>query len=208
MAKPGRLFAVVAAMGAVAVMIPAHEADARGFGGGFRGGGGFHGHVGGFGHGHQGHGHHGHRHQGYQGHGVQGHGHGHNHHGQDRHGHLDRQGLHDHGRNFGRDGRRFGAGGVPWGIDNYGDDGPGGYDDRPRARREPSYGIPPSPVLPPAIYVIGPKGGTATRGGGATGRGRGSGPAIRKGAANPILTTGPGPGGSSATVIERRHRMN
>ena len=78
--------------------------------------------------------------------------------------------------------------------------GAGGYDDGPRSPREPVYGIPPSPVLPPAIYVIGPKGGAAARG---------AGPAIRKGRANPIVTSGsPVAGGSSASVIERRHRMN
>lgn len=177
MARSVWLAPIAAAFCALTVLVSPSGAEARGLGGGFRGGGGgFHGHVGRSGV-------------------FAGRGFGRHHHHGFRHGH----GHHRHGWHRGRNGGRFGQGGVTWGM-NYGyGNGFGGYVDGPRTRGEPSYGIPPSPVLPPAIYVIGPKSGGAARA---------SGPAIRKGRSNPIVTSGPSTGGSSASVIEGRHRMH
>lgn len=178
--------AALCALGAGLVLFGATgDADARGVGGGgfagSRGGGGF---VGGRGVGGRpgaiGGGWHG------RAHGFR---HGHRHWGQgqrhDRFGHRS----------------RFGGtyGGLPY---SYGGYGPGGYDSGPgRSASQPNVGIPPSAVLPPAIYVIGDK----------SGRGAGrQGTVVRKGSGGVVADSRDVAGGSSVVVTsrdpDRRHR--
>lgn len=174
--------AALCALGAGLVLFAATgEADARGMGGGGfgggRGGGGF---VGGHGWGGRpvGLGAHGHG----RPHGAR---HGNRHWGQGHH--------HHHVGRRGRSGNAYG--GLPY---SYGGYGPGGYDTGPsRSTSQPNVGIPPSAVLPPAIYVIGDNAGR-------------KGSAVRKGSGGIVADSRDVAGGPSVVVThraqDRRHR--
>ena len=197
MSKRGWFAVATATFGALVILAVGAEAEARGGGGGMRGGGGFHG-------GHHG-GHHGRpglltTQRGFGHHRGYGRGHGFGHHRFGSRGRFGHRGVHGYGYGYG----------MPWGG-GYGYGGPGGFEGGGHRAPTPSgIGIPPSPVLPPAIYVIGPKaGGSARRSGlvrpGPVESGRG----IRRQGAGSIISVGSGGyGGSSASVSDRRHRMN
>lgn len=104
------------------------------------------------------------------------------------------------GGRFGRHDRfgRYGSGGLPFAYGGYGYGPAPSYDPIYRGESQPAYGIPPSPVLPPAIYVIGDKPG---KGGQVS--------VTRQGAGSRVLTVDSrGGAGSGAKVsrADRRHR--
>jgi len=110
-------------------------------------------------------------------------------------------GVYQHGHRNGRFGHRdgfgrrdgYGNGNLPVGY-GYGYGAPPVYDPIYRGESHPAYGIPPSPVLPPAIYVIGAKAG---KGGGAS---------VTRGGSRVLTVDSRGAGRSSAEVVSRPDR--